>query len=211
MPTPAVSVEIVHVGPYQMNCYLVYNAETGETLVVDPGAESEKIVAALGERKPAAVLLTHAHYDHFGAADALCERYGAPLYVHEDDAPKLTDPALNGSTLEPDTAGLVVSVRTRPTLLRGDDAPLELAGLPLRVLHTPGHTSGSVCFLLPGGAGVLCGDTLFAHGYGRYDLPTGDFHALKQSLRRLISLRPRMVAYPGHEGAGLVGTDGGDR
>ena len=200
-----VSVQAVHVGPYQMNCYLVANAATGEALIVDPGADADTIAAALGERRPVAVLLTHAHYDHFGAADALCERYHLPLYVHELDAPKLADPALNASTLEPNVPNLVRAVRTPPTLLRGEDAALTLAGLPLRALHTPGHTSGGVSYLLPENAGVLCGDTLFDHGYGRYDLPTGSFHQLKESLRRLLNLHPRMIAYPGHGPATAAG------
>lgn len=201
------SVETVKVGPYRMNCYLVTNEATGEALIVDPGAEPEKIAAALGARVPAAVLLTHAHYDHFGAADALCERYGIPLYVHEADAPKLTDPATNASTLEPDPTGVVVRVRTRPTLIAGEDAALTLAGISLRALHTPGHSSGSVCYLLPDGAGLLCGDTLFDGGYGRTDLPTGSFHELKESLRKLFHLHPRMPAYPGHEGMTHTGRD----
>lgn len=95
---------------------------------------------------------------------------------------------------------------TRPHLLHGGET-LSLAGMDLRVLHTPGHSAGSVCYLLPDGQGVLTGDTLFAHGYGRTDFADGSFHALKESLRALFHLSPRQAAYPGHEEAGTVGRD----
>ncbi len=208
MNPDSIRVEAVQVGPYQMNCYLVSNARTNEAFIVDPGAEPGRIAAALGERRPVAVLLTHGHYDHFGAADALCERYRIPLYVHEADAPKLTDPQTNASAaLEPDAAGMVVVARTPPTLFHGEEDHAELAGIPVTVLHTPGHTGGGVCYLLPDGAGLLCGDTLFDGGYGRYDLPTGSFHELKESLRKLIHLSPRMVAYPGHGPQTMTGRE----
>ncbi|MCI6041145.1 MAG: MBL fold metallo-hydrolase, partial [Clostridiales bacterium] len=94
----------------------------------------------------------------------------------------------------------------RPIALRGGET-LSLAGMEIRVLHTPGHSAGSVCYLLPDGQGVLTGDTLFAHGYGRTDFADGSFHELKESLRALFHLTPRQVAYPGHEEAGTVGRD----
>ncbi|MEG0901974.1 MAG: MBL fold metallo-hydrolase, partial [Clostridia bacterium] len=94
---PALSVETVIVGEMQVNCYLVENKEKQELLIVDPGAEGERIIAAVGKRKPVAVLLTHAHFDHIGAVDAVCGRFGIPLYVHAEDADKLSDPAKNVS------------------------------------------------------------------------------------------------------------------
>ena len=132
----------------------------------------------------------------------MCGHFGIPLYVHEADAPKLTDSVQNVAR----QFGYDVTVSTRPLLLRGGET-LSLAGMELRVLHTPGHSAGSVCYLLPGAQGVLTGDTLFAHGYGRTDFADGSFHALKESLRALFHLSPRQAAYPGHEEAGTVGRD----
>lgn len=197
-----VTVERLVVGPYNVNCYLLENPETREALIVDPGADAERIVRALGERKPVAVLLTHGHFDHMGAADALCERYHIPLYIHRLDADKLTDDTRNVSQ----SFGAPLTVRTPATTFE-DGQTLALAGIPLTVLHTPGHSAGSSCFLLPDGQGVLCGDTLFDGGYGRTDFPDGDFHALRQSLRKLMTLTPKQTAYPGHEGFTHCGRD----
>lgn len=199
---PKIDVKCLTVGDFQVNCYLVVNAETRECLIVDPGEEGERIIRAAQEYKPAAVLLTHAHWDHIGAVDAVCGHFGIPLYVHEADAPKLTDSTKNVAR----QFGYDVTVSTRPLMLRGGET-LSLAGMDIRVLHTPGHSAGSVCYLLPDAQGVLTGDTLFAHGYGRTDFADGSFHELKESLRALFHLSPRQIAYPGHEEAGTVGRD----
>ena len=199
----SILVETLRVGEYAMNCYIVENTDTRGVVVVDPGADGPRIIADIAERKPAAVLLTHGHYDHIGAVDAVCSRYQIPLYLHAADIPKLTDPRLNvGAEFEHDTV-----VRTAPTPVT-DGQKLTLAGMEITVLHTPGHSSGSVCYLLPQNAGLLCGDTLFDGGYGRYDFPDGDFGALKNSLRRILYMHPRMVAYPGHGTTTFAGRDG---
>ncbi|MDD3412188.1 MAG: MBL fold metallo-hydrolase [Eubacteriales bacterium] len=194
-----INIETVDVG---MNCYLVVNEDKNELVVVDPGTMPEKIIAAIGSRKPVAVLLTHGHYDHIGAVDAVCEKYGIPLYMHAGDFGKLTDPHANVG----DQFGHLVTVRTKPRAVE-DGQTLRLAGMDITVWHTPGHSAGGVCYLLPGNAGVLCGDTLFDGGYGRYDFDDGDFQALKQSLKRLLFMTPRVPAYPGHGGPTHAGRD----
>ena len=198
----SIAIQTLLVGEYQMNCYLVENTQTQEVLIVDPGADGDAIIAAVGERKPAAVLLTHGHYDHIGAVDAVCGHFAIPVYIHEADAPKLTDPRRSIAT----TFGYDTYVRTTPTLLV-DNQQLTLAGMPITVLHTPGHSVGSVCYLLPHNAGLLCGDTLFQGGYGRYDFEDGNFSDLKNSLRRILYMHPRMTAYPGHGGTTFAGRD----
>ena len=197
---PKVQMEQLTVGDIDENCYLAVNSETNELLVIDPGAEAERIFAAIGERKPRAVLLTHGHFDHIGAVDAVCEKYGIPVYIHEADAPKLTDMEANTGK----GFGYPVTVRTIPRLLH-DDEELNLAGIGLKVLHTPGHSKGSVCYLLEGNQGILTGDTLFKGGYGRYDFADGNFHELKESLRTLFHLTPPMPAWPGHGEATVAG------
>ena len=113
---PKVQMERLTVGDIDENCYLAVNSETNELLVIDPGAEAERIFAAIGERKPRAVLLTHGHFDHIGAVDAVCEKYGIPVYIHEADAPKLTDMEANTGK----GFGYPVTVKTIPRLLHDD-------------------------------------------------------------------------------------------
>ncbi len=197
---PGIRVEWVTVGDFSVNCYIVKNEETGGCVIVDPGAEAKKITSAVGVSKPAAVLLTHAHCDHIGAVDELCGRFDIPLYVHEEDAPKLVDSNANVATY----FGLEMTVKTVPRLLHGGET-VTLADIPFQVLHTPGHSVGSVCYLLPENQGVLTGDTLFAHGYGRTDFPDGSFAQIRQSLKTLFLLTPRLRAYPGHDEIGWVG------
>lgn len=197
-----IAVERIVVGPIGVNCYIVENTETKQCFVVDPGADANRIRARIGDRTPVAVLLTHGHFDHIGAVDALCEQYQIPVYVHEADASKLTDAQANVSAL----FGKPLVQHTVPITVQ-DEQVLELAGMEIKVLHTPGHSAGSVCYLLPDHEGILTGDTLFAHGYGRTDFADGDMGALFVSLRMLMKLSPKQVTYPGHDVFGVVGRD----
>ena len=197
---PSVKVERLTVGEMAVNCYIVENTQNQECVIVEPGADADRIIRSVGNRKPAAVLLTHGHFDHIGAVDAVCSHFQIPLYVHEGDAPKLNDPDANVSRL----FGRPVVQNTQPVLLHGGEM-LELAGMTLQVLHTPGHSAGGVCYVLPEGQGILTGDTLFANGYGRTDFADGDFGTLTRSLRMLMRLSPRQTSYPGHDTFGMVG------
>lgn len=198
-----IQIESMAVGPVSANCYLVENTATQECLVVDPGAEAQRIIRRVGNRRPVAVLLTHGHFDHIGAVDALCAHYRIPLLMHREDAPKLADPRQNVSAFfgEP----MTISTPVQQLLVGGES--LELAGIRIEVLHTPGHSAGSVCYLLPDVPCVLTGDTLFAHGYGRTDFEDGDFMQLRMSLRELFHLTPKMMTYPGHDLPGVTGRD----
>lgn len=199
---PKVAVERLVVGELAVNCYIVENAETHECLIVDPGAEAQCIIRQVGERKPCAVILTHGHYDHIGALDAVCTHFGIPAYIHAGDAAKLGDAMANVSAV----FGQPLTQVTVPQTIE-EEGVLTLAGIDLQILHTPGHSNGCICCILPEGQGILTGDTLFAHGYGRTDFADGDFGKLHQSLRRLFRLTPKMTAYPGHDVPGIVGRD----
>jgi hydroxyacylglutathione hydrolase len=189
-----IQIETLPVGDgFDVNCYLAENTETRELVIVDPGADAQKIIGAVGSRTPAAVLITHGHFDHFAAADEVCAHFQIPLYIHELDVPKLTDAVKNESR----TFGFNVTIETKPIPVT-DGQVLTLGGMEIAVLHTPGHSKGGVCYILPENQGMFCGDTLFFQGYGRHDFGDGDFAELKQSLRKLMNLHPKIVAYPGH-------------
>lgn len=181
-------IQALQVGSIPTNCYLVFDPGRTDALVIDPGDNPERIFAALNGRTPAAVLLTHGHFDHTGALSAFA---GMPIYIHEADAPMLSDPHLSVGDGNGD-------LRPRPaaTHLLADGEQLHLAGLDIAVLHTPGHTPGGVTYQI--GDALFTGDTLFAHGYGRTDLPGGDFSALRRSLRRLLHLAGDFRVFPGH-------------
>jgi len=199
---PKIAVECLAVGAMAVNCYIVENTETRECFIVDPGDEASKIIARVGERSPVAVLLTHGHFDHIGAVDAVCAQYQIPLYMHAGDANKLTDANANVSGL----FGFPLVQSTKPSFVEEGQA-LMLAGMEITVLHTPGHSAGGVCYLLPENQGIITGDTLFSDGYGRTDFSDGDFGVLMRSLKRLMRLSPRMITYPGHGAFGVVGRD----
>lgn len=174
------------------NAYLLAADADGPVVLVDPGADAEAIRAEVirlrGQYDIAGIVLTHGHFDHIGAVDEL--RGDAPVYIHGEDAPMLTAAGGNLSTL----TGMPFAVRPADAHL--EEGGLTLGGTTFEVLHTPGHTRGSCCLLSDGV--LISGDTLFARGYGRTDLPGGDMDALKESLRRLLKLPPETRIYPGH-------------
>ena len=183
-------IRIVTGGPLDVNAYVVGTKDSDCCVLIDPGAEAEKVQAAVGERRVCAVLLTHAHFDHMLFAKHWLDN-GAKLYVHELDAPALRSPSLSLSQM----VGTRLVLPAADVLLHDGDVVRE-AGLELTVLHTPGHTPGCVCYL--SGKTLFSGDTLFYGSYGRLDLPGGDVQDMIKSLTRLMKLDGETVAYPGH-------------
>ena len=187
------NIRTLSVGMLGTQCSILWEEDRDDCLVVDPGAEAERIRTAAGGRRIAGILLTHGHFDHIGAVGELMTE-GTRLLIHPLDAPMLSDPERNAGW------GLLHARITAPpatdSVREGDH--LTLAGIAFEVLHTPGHTPGSVCYAA--GHDLFTGDTLFRHGWGRTDLPGGSEQEMMRSLRRLIRFSKDYVIHPGHEG-----------
>ena len=186
------------VGPLETNAYLLFSDDGRRVLLVDPGAEADRLREACGGLTPDGILLTHGHADHIGALEAMREG-GVPVAVFRADAEYLTDGALNLSRM----LGMRLSCRPADRLL--EEGPCELGGWRFEVLHTPGHTPGSCCFLFDGV--LFSGDTLFSGGYGRTDFPGGDPAQLFGSLRRLSGLPEETRVLPGHGPETVIGRE----
>ena len=177
------NIQKLTLGLYQTNIYILSNDT--EAVVIDPGYEPDIILDALEGKELKAILLTHGHFDHVGAVKELVAETGCKVYIHAAD---LSLPPMI-------TAGQLYYTHT---YAEGDTvSPIE--GAELHVLHTPGHTPGSVCLLL--GDQMFSGDTLFEGSCGRMDLPGGDQLQMHQSLNRLVSLQADYHIHPGHGGS----------
>ncbi len=188
-----VKIETVITGLLGENAYIVYDDEAREAVVIDPGADDAEIAARMKQLGvvPKAILLTHGHHDHIGAVRALKDKYNVQTMIHKSDAPMLTDPVKNLSAL---FSGAAVSPPADKTLQDGDT--LLIAGLEIGVLHTPGHSAGSVCFLI--GNRLFSGDTLFAGSIGRTDFPDSSWEQMQRSLTVLYNLPGDYTVLPGH-------------
>ena len=187
-------IKSLPVGALRTNCYIVGDEATGTCAILDPGAKADKIMAAVEETgfRPVMILLTHAHYDHVMAVPEVMRRTGAKLYLHRKDEWLL-------SCEEVLRYGTRIEKYAVPTVSGWLEEGQEIAlgETVFRVLHTPGHTAGSVTFLC--GDAMFSGDTLFHIYCGRTDLETGSMQDMMQSLKKLGSLPGNYQVYPGHE------------
>lgn len=178
------------------NCYFLKNKQTNEMIIVDPADSPEQIeqmVLKMGG-KPVAVLLTHGHYDHILAANAVHEKYGAKIYACQAEKDMLMNPQLS-LTFYADPQYVV-----KADVLLGDLEVFEAAGFSIQMIHTPGHTKGSCCYYIKDEGVLMSGDTLFCESVGRSDLPTGSTSQIIESLHRLLkSLPDETEVFPGHD------------
>jgi len=193
-----VKIDRLILGAFETNCYVVRRDESAtDCLVIDTGLDGRDLVAFLEEHEltPVAVVLTHGHADHIVGLAALRQRYPViKVFIHQLDAPLLTDPDANLSGL----AGLTFATAPADVLLRDGDV-IEEAGIRLQVLHTPGHTLGGICLYAEPEAIVFGGDTLFADSVGRTDFSGGDMDQLIESIQtKLFTLPDKTAVYPGH-------------
>jgi glyoxylase-like metal-dependent hydrolase (beta-lactamase superfamily II) len=183
----------VTVGPLDVNCYLLADRTSRDTVIIDPGGDADKIEARIKEfdMRPVAIVNTHGHYDHIGANAALKDRYHIPLSIHRAEREYLTNTLINGSALMGNEC-----VSPAADMLLADGDTLQAGGLRLTVMHTPGHTPGCICLAV---ADLLfTGDTLFCGTVGRWDLPGGDEGTLLTSLNRFYAVAPDTRVLPGH-------------
>ncbi len=185
-------------GMVSSNCYIL--GDSGEAAVIDPGVEQEDIIQILEAQNLTLkyIILTHAHIDHILHMEELLNACGGKTVIHAEDAPLLGNAMLNGSML----FGLTKVFRDADLQVKDGDR-LELGGLKLEIIHTPGHTPGSICVRAEDC--IFTGDTLFRLSVGRTDLGAGDHDRLMNSLRRLMKLEEGLKVYPGHGSASDIG------
>ncbi len=177
---------------WESDSYLLING--GEAALIDAGVSARLVLEALAKEnaKLKHILLTHGHFDHTVSADKLREVTEAKLFVHTDDAEMLADPQKSALAL---FFGRYDTLSPCDGTLKDGDT-IKLGDKEIKVIHTPGHSKGSVCYLVE--STLFTGDTLFNGGYGRFDLYGGDFKALTSSLKKLGKLDPHLEIYPGH-------------
>ncbi len=183
--------------PLASNCYIA-DIGNGKCLIVDPGSDGDAILRAceLQGLSPVAILFTHMHFDHIMATNEINSELKKPLpmYIHSEDKQGLTIGMLNLSSM---ATGKDYEVQGEVTTL-SDGEKLIFGDVTLEVMHTPGHTPGSVCYICHEDGIVFTGDTLFQGTIGRTDFPGGSFATIKKSLERITTLNHDFVLYPGH-------------
>jgi hydroxyacylglutathione hydrolase len=201
----SLDVEMLTVGPVQENCFLLRREGSDRLLVVDPGEEADRILAAIEATgaKAEAILITHCHFDHIGAVAPVAAATGAPVYCPEIEVGVLADIM---SFVPYPGFGPFESYEADETVKGGET--LELAGLELEVIFTPGHSPGHVTYALRDEGALFSGDVLFQGSVGRVDLPGGDWPTLLASIGGLVDGFPAgTVVHPGHMGLTTLGAE----
>ncbi len=197
--------EIIPVGPLQCNCSIIGDEGTHEAMVIDPGDDISRVLALLAKHGLSVkqIVITHAHIDHVGGAMKLRQVTGAPILLNQNDYSLLKMLDMQAAWVGMASPG---KVEIDQPLAEGDK--LSTGSLEATVLHTPGHTEGSVCLYFPAQQKLIAGDTLFAGSIGRTDLPGGSFEKIMSSLRqRVLALPDDTMVIPGHGPLTTIGEE----
>ncbi len=197
--------EILPVGPLQCNCSVIGDETSHEAMVIDPGDDIEEILAIVRKHhlQVKQIVITHAHIDHVGGAMKLRAQTGAPILLNQNDYVLV-------KMLDAQAAWIGMASPGKVEIDGGlaDDQKLRVGGLEASVMHTPGHTEGSVCLYLPAKKLLIAGDTLFAGSIGRTDLPGGSFDKILKSLHgRVLALPDETLVIPGHGPKTTIGEE----
>ena len=198
-------IEKFVLGSLGTNCYFIKNEQTKELVIVDPATCPDYLVSHIknGGYTPKAIFLTHSHFDHVMAMEALRKDYGVPVYAHEEEVQILADPNMNLSCNY-----MRDGLHLKADKLLKDGDTFEEAGFTFRVMHTPGHTCGSCCYYVEEKKVLFAGDTLFEGSYGRIDFPTGSGRQMIHSVAEILfDLPDEVQVFPGHEGFTTIGDE----
>ena len=193
-------IETYVLGMVQVNCYVLW--QDNHVLIIDPGTASSKLMKDIDDRGGIVdgIVLTHGHFDHILAAEAIRDRYQIPIYACQKEEKTLQDPKINLTAYHMDSYTLKADVYLT------DLQAVELAGFSVQMIETPGHTAGSCCYYLKDEGVLFSGDTVFCGSVGRTDFPEGSTAAIVESLHRLLDALPDDTeVYPGHDASTTIG------
>lgn len=193
-------VKTLTVSMFATNCYLLVCPDTGEGVIIDPGADGKKIISTVhqSDMRVKFIINTHGHIDHIGANGRVKEAFKIPILLHENDLKLYHNPGFG--------LGLITGKQPQPDRFLVENERIDFGNLNLRVIETPGHTQGGISLIC--GEALFCGDTLFAGSIGRTDLAGGSYQQLLDSIKnRLLTLPLETKVYPGHGPATTIETE----